>query len=146
MRRIAGFIAGILSMRTRYIVPVALALLVVAGVGIAVGVSLGLFAPSPDVTVAGGLVAQTSDKRVPDLPPRGGPQPVARVDRVEYDFGEMERFAKGRHSFTFTNKGQYPLKLALGDTTCKCTLSKLAEDEIPPGKSAEVTLEWDAKS
>ncbi len=134
-------------MRTKYLLPAILALLVVVGVGVAVGVSLGLFAPSPDVTVAGGLVAQTSDKRVPDLPPRGGP-PARRCefDRVEYDFGEMERFAKGHHTFVFTNKGQYPLKLAQGDTTCKCTLSKLAEDEIPPGKSADVTLEWDAKS
>jgi hypothetical protein len=58
----------------------------------------------------------------------------------------MERLAKGRHTFVFENTGEYPLKLAKGDTTCKCTRSELDEEEVQPGKSTKFTLEWEAKS
>ncbi len=128
-------------MRTWFI----LALLVVAGIGIGVGVSLGLFTPSPNApwpAVRRGGVRQTN----PRLAPSGGPQPRVQVDKTEYDFGEMDRQAKGRHSFVVTNTGKYPLKLAKGDTTCKCTRSDFDDEEVQPGKSTEFTLEWEAKS
>lgn len=81
-----------------------------------------------------------------DLPGPGEPQPRVAVDEMNYDFGAMERGATLTHKFIFTNEGEGPLKLQLGDTTCKCTLSKLAEDELMPGESAKVELEWTAKT
>ncbi len=77
--------------------------------------------------------------------PAGAPQPRAVVDQSEYDFGSMDRATTKTHEFVFTNEGDAPLKLVAGDTTCKCTLSELAEDEIPRGGSGTVMLEWTAK-
>jgi len=74
-----------------------------------------------------------------------GPQPRVVVDEENFDFGAMERDAKMSHNFVFRNEGDAPLHLTKGDTTCKCTLSELAQDEVQPGGSAEVTLQWVAK-
>lgn len=82
---------------------------------------------------------------MPPLPPKNGPQPKAEVDHLRYNFGFMERSAKGAHTFRFTNGGDYPLRLRKGPTSCKCTLSSLEDSEIAPGESADVTLEWRAK-
>ncbi len=45
-----------------------------------------------------------------------------------------------------TNKGDYPLVLRKGKTTCKCTLSDMVDTELAPGASQDVTLEWNAKT
>jgi hypothetical protein len=68
------------------------------------------------------------------------------VDQENYDYGVMERGATQSHAFVFTNVGEYPLQLMQGDTTCKCTISKLDAGDVPPGESVEVTLEWTAKT
>ncbi len=106
-------------------------------------VELGWFGSSQNIEQ---LLSVSRDARQPDLAPAGAPQPRTVVDRPEYDFGSMDRGTKKTHEFVFTNEGDAPLKLVAGDTTCKCTLSKLAEDEIPPGGLAMVTLEWMAKA
>lgn len=90
--------------------------------------------------------AYANDPLMPPLPPADGPQPEVAVDLTEHDFGVMERDAPGRHAFVFYNRGGYPLELRQGTVTCKCTMSKLAEKPIPPGGSAEVVLEWTAKT
>lgn len=92
------------------------------------------------------LDAHTNDPLMPPLAPAGGPQPRVAVEQAEFDFGVLEREAESRHSFVFRNEGEYPLELRQGTTSCKCTLSKLAEAPIPPGGSAEVTLEWKANT
>ena len=64
------------------------------------------------------------------------------VDRTDYDFGTLDMAAKGSHDFLFRNAGDAPLKLVSGGTSCRCTLSKLGQEEIPPGGSTKVTLTW----
>ena len=86
------------------------------------------------------------DARTLEPPAPGEPAPRVVVDETDHDFGAMQRESSKTHDFTFTNEGEGPLKLQLGDTTCKCTLSELAQDSIPPGESAKVTLEWTAKT
>jgi hypothetical protein len=44
------------------------------------------------------------------------------------------------------NIGNAALKIRNGGTTCKCTLSKVPEEPIPPTGSTKVKLEWAAKS
>jgi len=80
------------------------------------------------------------------LPPEDGPQPVVEVDNEDYDFGELEYGASGSHSFIFHNLGEYDLRLKTGEVTCKCTVSNLTQDSIPPGGSAEVRLDWTVKT
>lgn len=68
------------------------------------------------------------------------------VAEPHYDFGTMQRGTSKSHEFLIRNTGKSPLKLRNGGTTCKCTLSKVPEDSIPPGGSTSVKLEWSAKA
>ena len=68
--------------------------------------------------------------------------PRVEVEKEDFDFGSMDGNGKGTHDFIFKNIGPKPLTLEKGDTSCKCTLSKLEKTELAPGESAKVTLEW----
>ena len=70
-----------------------LAILVAAGIGIGVGVAMGLFTPSPDTSDGSASTTPATESKAPDLPPADGPQPKVRVDKTDFDFGEMERRA-----------------------------------------------------
>ena len=70
------------------------------------------------------------------------PYPRAVIDRTDLDFGVMEVSQESKHIFRVTNKGEAPLLLKKGATTCQCTLSKVAEKPIPPGETAEIELTW----
>lgn len=68
--------------------------------------------------------------------------PLAIADETEFDFGTMDPLTMGKHAFVIRNKGTAPLKLEVGPTTCKCTVSGLANKEVQPGEFTTVTLEW----
>jgi hypothetical protein len=74
------------------------------------------------------------------LPPR----PKLAADETEFDFGSMRPLTMGRHEFVLKNAGTAPLKLTLGPTTCKCTLSGLEKSLLAPGEQAAVALEWNS--
>ena len=42
-------------------------------------------------------------------------------------FRHARHGVRGSHEFVFTNAGKAPLKLAAGETSCRCTMSKLAQ-------------------
>jgi hypothetical protein len=75
-------------------------------------------------------------------------QEVPRIEVVEphFDFGRMERGREKSHEFTIRNAGTAPLKLKVGQTSCKCTLGEVTGDAIAPGQTTTVRLEWSAKS
>ena len=65
------------------------------------------------------------------------------VDKAEYDFGTRDiEASSGSHDFVFTNKGDAPLSLSEGGTSCRCTMSKLGQEKISPGGSTKVTITW----
>ena len=95
----------------------------------------------------GEVLTVTRDGRVkrivePDATSESAKQPAAIVDEESFDFGVMDPLTRGRHVFTVRNDGDEPLRLQKGPTTCKCTLSKLAQNEVLPGGEAFVTLDW----
>lgn len=93
-----------------------------------------------------GTVSANEDSRFPPLPPADGPQPRVLVEGGEsFDFGKVETGVLQRHGFVFKNIGQYPLKLRQGTTTCKCTISNIEREEIAPGQTATVMMEWEVK-
>jgi hypothetical protein len=121
------------------------AALVALALGIVVGgaVSWSEFR-GDDLTVVSS--AATAGKGgVPDASP-GKPRPRLIVEETTFDFGTMQRGETRSHSFTFTNAGNAPLTLEKGSVSCTCTLSKLENNAIPPGGSAQVTLEWTPRS
>jgi hypothetical protein len=75
-----------------------------------------------------------------------GKAPRVEVVEPHYDFGRMERGREKSHEFIIRNVGNAPLKLRVGPTSCKCTLSEVKSGAIAPGESTQVKLEWSAKS
>lgn len=63
-----------------------------------------------------------------------------------YNFGEMDRHAKGEHDFVFRNTGTAPIGLHKGQTTCKCTMNEMENSELKPGESVSIKLRWEAKT
>lgn len=68
--------------------------------------------------------------------------PRAEAPEQIHNFGVMNPFEDGRHTFVIYNRGEAPLKLQKGATSCKCTLSDLPENVVPPHGIGRVTLEW----
>jgi hypothetical protein len=70
------------------------------------------------------------------------PAPKVVVDQSRYDFNTLDLASAGSHEFVFSNAGKAPLKLAAGQTSCRCTMSSIEEKEIPPGGSTKVKITW----
>jgi hypothetical protein len=72
---------------------------------------------------------------------------VAVVEGGEtYDFGVMSSDESRSHTFVIRNEGTAPMTIRLGQTSCKCTVSGLKKNELPPGDSAEIELKWTPKA
>jgi hypothetical protein len=62
----------------------------------------------------------------------------------------METNGVGRHDFVLANRGDQPLVLRRGKSSCGCCMCVCSarlpgQGQIPPGGSAKVTLEWSVK-
>lgn len=68
--------------------------------------------------------------------------PRADVPEQVHDFGVMDPFEEGRHTFVIYNRGDAPLKLEQGQTSCNCTISELPENVVPPNGMGRISLEW----
>jgi hypothetical protein len=64
------------------------------------------------------------------------------VEQPTHEFGEMDQTEVGRHTFVIYNAGNGPLKLGQGTASCSCTIANISRNDIPPGETAEVTVEW----
>jgi hypothetical protein len=120
--------------------------LVAAIVGIVVGVGMTWadLGPYWRVPPGIGLDEEGDSAAAVDL---NKPLPkVVVVGGETYDFGYMEQDTKGSHDFVIRNDGDAPLTLIKRDTTCKCTFSSLDNDQLQPGASTKVQLEWTAVS
>lgn len=82
----------------------------------------------------------------PFTPPSQPPFPKAEAPETSFSFGRMPQGQESRHAFVINNVGEGPLKVALGPSTCKCTLGKLAAEDVPPGGSTEVEMVWTPES
>ncbi|MDR3108822.1 MAG: DUF1573 domain-containing protein [Planctomycetaceae bacterium] len=73
--------------------------------------------------------------------------PNAKIKLYEtvYDFGVMDKKEKGTHHFKVENVGTAPLTLEMNATTCSCTGIDISPKRVLPGKTATVTLHWDAE-
>lgn len=69
-------------------------------------------------------------------------KPRVEVPEQIHNFGTMKPYEEGRHTFVLYNRGDAPLELEKGETSCKCTFSDLPENVVPPGGIGRVTLEW----
>lgn len=111
-------------------------LLVLMLVGAAAGVALGkarfarIAAPDQSGEIA---VSSEGERR---------PLPQAEVSELEYDFGTLSLAATGEHRFVIRNKGNALLRLEPGETSCKCTLSRIERRELSPGEDSAVIVQF----
>ncbi len=123
-------------------------------IGIAVaGLAVGLGATVAELGFApsGGSRIEFGSNPGPQAPtfvnpPGKVPKAVVVGKELEFNFGKAEKESAKRHDFVIRNEGNGILTLTKGATSCVCTVSAIAREELPPGESTKVTLGWHAKS
>jgi hypothetical protein len=68
--------------------------------------------------------------------------PKLEIDQAEYNFGTMDLEGKGTHDFIIRNRGSALLMLSKGGTSCRCAVSQLEREDLAPGGSEKITLEY----
>lgn len=69
--------------------------------------------------------------------------PIMVFEEREVDFGEVPKGEQRYHTYTFTNKGDVPLKIATV-IACECTMADFSYSEVAPGESAEIDVTFDS--
>ncbi len=74
------------------------------------------------------------------------PEPAAKdsiiFDKLEHDYGTIERGADGTCEFVFTNKGKSPLILNNVRATCGCTAPEWPREPIAPGEKGVIKVRY----
>jgi hypothetical protein len=128
------------SMRTSLILLVSWLL----GLALGIGTSWAKLRSEPDFSgnydILSSTVQEPSQPKSPD-----GPQPRVLVEIADHDFGTVERDRAVEHTFQFANRGDAPLQLKSGGTSCgKCTISKIPAEQVLPGETALVVVQYNA--
>lgn len=71
-------------------------------------------------------------------------RPRLVCEQTVHHFGSMPPLTLGRHAFEVRNEGDAELLLQPESTTCKCTVSGVSRDRVPPGGRADILLEWNS--
>lgn len=114
------------------------------GFVVLLAIVLGLAVSMASAIAEFGYTQTTPTLAVSALPlsPNIGPAPRVVVKDAVHQFGEMYNSDVGRHTFVLRNAGPGTLKLEKGSASCACTIASVSREEIPPGESADVVVEW----
>jgi len=66
-------------------------------------------------------------------------------NKLEHDYGTIERGGDGNCEFIFTNKGQAPLVLNNVRASCGCTVPKWPREPIPPGEQGVIKVQYNTR-
>jgi Protein of unknown function (DUF1573) len=120
-------------------------IMTVIGISAVLGTLVGGAIAYVEVLTEGDATKSLARNSQTQVPPADD-APRVQVDEPHYQFGTMERGRTKSHRFEVKNVGKAPLRLQVGQTSCKCTLGEVTGDAIPPGGSTHVQLEWSAKA
>lgn len=114
------------------------------GFVVLLAIALGLAAGMASAIAEFGYTQSSPTLAVSALPltPNIGPTPRVVVKNTVHHFGEMYNSEVGRHTFVLRNAGPGTLNLGKGQASCACTIASVSRQEIPPGESAEIAVEW----
>jgi hypothetical protein len=70
--------------------------------------------------------------------------PVAKFDKMSHSFGEIPQSTPVTTKFLITNDGNEPLVIASAKASCGCTTPSYTQDPVLPGKTAEITVSYNA--
>jgi hypothetical protein len=71
--------------------------------------------------------------------------PKVAVQQLEYDFGKVEQGKVVKHDFTISNNGGDLLVIKKVKASCGCTAAKPIKNELSPGESTEINVEFNTK-
>jgi len=111
--------------------------------GMGLGAALATMQIQPAAPPPKPVVEPQADATIPQADKDA---PKAEVPEATFEFGSMEMETSMSHGFVVRNVGGSPLRLEVGDTTCKCTVGDLTKNQVEPGGQTEVRLEWIAKT
>lgn len=81
----------------------------------------------------------------PNQPAQTTSQDSIIFDKLEHDYGTVEKGGDGNAVFTFTNKGQKPLVLSNVRASCGCTIPQWPREPIAPGEQGEIKVKYNTK-
>jgi len=88
---------------------------------------------------AGKPAAAAETKKPADA---NGPQPKIAFEKTVLDFGSVAPGGKHTGEFKFKNKGKGVLRIGKVNSSCGCTVPKLAKEEYAPGESGTIKIEF----
>ncbi len=63
----------------------------------------------------------------------------------QIDYGTVKKGADGKQTFKFTNTGNKPLIISNVKSSCDCSIPSWTRTPILPGKTGEITVQYDTK-
>ncbi|HDR52140.1 MAG TPA: DUF1573 domain-containing protein [Mariniphaga anaerophila] len=74
--------------------------------------------------------------------PQTSAQDSIIFNKLEHDYGTIERGGDGQCEFVFTNKGASPLVLSNVRASCGCTVPQWPREPIPPGETGSIKVKY----
>ncbi|WP_318311489.1 DUF1573 domain-containing protein [Flagellimonas crocea] len=68
--------------------------------------------------------------------------PVMTFDKMEHDFGTIQRGTPQEFAFSFTNTGNAPLIITDAKSSCGCTVPNPPKEPIAPGETGELVVRF----
>ncbi|MEZ4825595.1 MAG: DUF1573 domain-containing protein [Bacteroidia bacterium] len=65
-----------------------------------------------------------------------------KFQETTFDFGVIKKDDKAVHTFTFTNVSAEPVSLTRVKASCGCTTPSWTKEEVKPGKTGEINVEY----
>jgi hypothetical protein len=86
------------------------------------------------------------DPMANQFPPNTTTPPLTEIkfDRMVHDFGRIKEGEKVNTVFKFKNTGKNPLIISSAVGSCGCTVPNWPKAAIEPGKTGEITVEFDS--
>ena len=74
-----------------------------------------------------------------------GNEPEITFDKLEHDYGNINKGDNGFCTFRFTNTGKSDLVLTNVRSSCGCTVPEWPKEAIAPGQSSEIKVKYNTQ-
>ncbi|MDR1876461.1 MAG: DUF1573 domain-containing protein [Flavobacteriaceae bacterium] len=64
----------------------------------------------------------------------------------QIDYGTIKKGSDGKQIFKFTNTGDKPLIISNVKSSCSCSVPSWTKSPVLPGKTGEITVQYDTKN